>query len=114
MTQDKWCQLKQQLLTSVGHNHYASWIEPLVLSSIDSGEAVFKVPTAFLGSYVNQNFSDQIIRHFNEAGERVRSLRFETVENRRFQKTKKMPRKKLVNQITRRTMLIHRLHKMTY
>ncbi|MCY4305160.1 MAG: chromosomal replication initiator protein DnaA [Aestuariivita sp.] len=89
MTQDKWCQLKQQLLTSVGHNHYASWIEPLVLSSIDSGEAVFKVPTAFLGSYVNQNFSDQIIRHFNEAGERVRSLRFETVENRRFQKTKK-------------------------
>ena len=80
MTQDKWCQLKQRLLTSVGHNHYTSWIEPLVLSSIDGNEAIFTVPTAFLGSYVNQNFSDQIIRHLNETGEQVRRLRFETVD----------------------------------
>ena len=56
MTQEKWGQLRQRLLKTVGQNNYATWIEPLEFSGLQDGIATFHVPTNFIGTYVGQNF----------------------------------------------------------
>ena len=76
MTESIWNQVKQELSTIIGQNNHTSWIEPLSLTSLENGIALFEAPTAFIGKYVNQNFSDQIRRQFNKSGEAVRKLEF--------------------------------------
>ena len=56
MTQDKWSQLRQRLLKTVGQNNYTTWIEPLEFDELEGGVAIFHVPTNFMGNYVSQNF----------------------------------------------------------
>ena len=81
MTQEKWGQLRQKLLKTVGQNNYKSWIEPLEFSSLEDGVARFNVPTNFMGNYVSQNFSDLILYELNNAGERVQRLNFHVSAN---------------------------------
>lgn len=76
MTQEQWCQLQQNLLTTVGKNNFATWIEPLEFLEISEGVATFQVPTTFLGNYVSQNFGDLILHKLSEAGEDVRRIHF--------------------------------------
>ncbi|MEL6103126.1 MAG: DnaA N-terminal domain-containing protein, partial [Pseudomonadota bacterium] len=61
MTQEKWGQLRQRLLKTVGQNNYTTWIEPLKFRDLEDGVATFDVPTNFLGNYVSQNFADLIL-----------------------------------------------------
>ena len=61
MTQEKWGQLRQKLLKTVGQNNYTTWIEPLEFErSLRMAWRVFNVPTNFMGNYVSQNFADLI------------------------------------------------------
>ncbi len=81
MTQEKWGQLRQKLLKTVGQNNYTTWIEPLEFSDLSDGVAVFNVPTNFMGNYVSQNFADLILYELNSAGETVQRVTFEVAAN---------------------------------
>ncbi len=76
MTQEQWGQLQRNLLTTVGKNNYANWIEPLKLCDISEGVATFHVPTNFMGNYVAQNFGDLILTQMVQAGQSVRRVNF--------------------------------------
>ncbi|MEM8729161.1 MAG: chromosomal replication initiator protein DnaA [Pseudomonadota bacterium] len=77
MTQEKWGQLRENLLRTVGQNNYKNWIEPLEFSQLNDGVAVFTVPTTFTGNYVLRNFGDLILHELNNSGERVQRVTFE-------------------------------------
>ncbi|MDF1716048.1 MAG: chromosomal replication initiator protein DnaA [Antarcticimicrobium sp.] len=81
MTQEKWGQLRQRLLKTVGQNNYRTWIEPLEFETLQDGVAVFKVPTTFMGNYVNQNFSDLILYELSTSGETVQRVSFHVAAN---------------------------------
>lgn len=81
MTQDKWSQLRQRLLKTVGKNNYTTWIEPLEFDELEGGVAVFHVPTNFMGNYVSQNFADLILHEFSLSGELVQRLSFKVAAN---------------------------------
>ncbi|MCU9836304.1 chromosomal replication initiator protein DnaA [Ruegeria sp. WL0004] len=81
MTQEKWGQLCQKLLKTVGQNNYTTWIEPLEFKALEDGVAVFSVPTNFMGNYVSQNFSDLILYELNNSGEAVQRLAFRVAAN---------------------------------
>ncbi|MFK7867986.1 MAG: chromosomal replication initiator protein DnaA [Roseobacter sp.] len=76
MTREKWGQLRQRLLETVGENNYANWIEPIEFKDAQEGVATLNVPTNFLGNYVNQNFSDVILHEIRVENPDVRRLRF--------------------------------------
>ncbi|MBU1278115.1 MAG: chromosomal replication initiator protein DnaA [Alphaproteobacteria bacterium] len=67
MKNDTWGRVKQQLLESVGRNNFANWIEPLELTKVDNGVAVFSVPTSFMANWVSRNFADTILTHLKAA-----------------------------------------------
>lgn len=77
MTQEKWGQLRQRLLKTVGQNNYKTWIEPLGFAQLQDGIALFNVPTNFMGNYVSQNFADLIMYELKAAGEVVQRITFQ-------------------------------------
>ena len=76
MKKEKWGQLRQRLLKTVGQNNYKNWIEPIEFHSAENGVATFDVPTNFLGNYVSQNFSDVILHELRTEDANIRRLRF--------------------------------------
>ena len=76
MPQTRWGQVSQSLKTTVGHNNYKTWIEPLKLNSLENGVAHFEVPTNFFGNWVSRNFSDTIVKQMSRDGLEVRRLEF--------------------------------------
>ncbi|UWQ83627.1 chromosomal replication initiator protein DnaA [Leisingera caerulea] len=81
MTEEKWGQLRNRLLKTVGQNNFTTWIEPLEFDTVDGGVAVFKVPTNFMGNYVSQNFADLILHELTMSGEPVQRLAFRVAAN---------------------------------
>ena len=81
MTQEKWGQLRQRLLKTVGKNNYTTWIEPLEFSGLEDGVATFHVPTNFIGNYVSQNFADLILYELNSSGSDVSRVSFSVPAN---------------------------------
>ena len=81
MTQEKWGQLRQRLLKTVGQNNYKTWIEPLRFRGLQDGVARFDVPTSFLGNYVSQNFSDLILHELKSADDTIQRLSFAVPAN---------------------------------
>jgi len=76
MTNDAWGRIKEDLLGTVGHNNYRSWIEPLEFSTLKGGVATFLVPTNFMGNWVQRNFGDHILQLLNKVGENVSRVEF--------------------------------------
>jgi len=76
MTKEKWGQLRQRLLKTVGQNNYKHWIEPIEFCKSEDGVATLDVPTSFLGNYVSQNFADLILHELRAEVPDVRRLRF--------------------------------------
>ncbi|MEP1612855.1 MAG: chromosomal replication initiator protein DnaA [Roseobacter sp.] len=76
MTREKWGQLRQRLLKTVGQSNFKNWIEPIEFSTSKDGIATFEVPTNFLGNYVSQNFADLILHEVRLEDPEVRRLRF--------------------------------------
>ncbi|MEM8656385.1 MAG: chromosomal replication initiator protein DnaA [Pseudomonadota bacterium] len=81
MTQEKWGQLRQRLLKTVGQNNYTTWIEPLQFRDLRDGIATFNVPTNFMGNYVSQNFSDLILHELKSEDDSIRRLSFAVAAN---------------------------------
>ncbi len=81
MTQEKWGQLRQRLLKTIGQNNYKTWIEPLEFREIEDGVATFDVPTNFLGNYVSQNFSDLILHELKAEDGSIRRITFKVPAN---------------------------------
>ena len=81
MTQEKWGQLRQRLLGTVGQNNFSQWIEPLEFRTLEDGIATFSVPTSFVGNYVSQNFSDIILHELKGADLTVCRLNFQVAAN---------------------------------
>ena len=76
MTNDTWGQVQNELRKSVGKNAFASWIEPLSLTSLEDGIARFDVPTNFMRDWVSRNYSEQIRQHLMKAGLIVERIEF--------------------------------------
>jgi chromosomal replication initiator protein len=76
MTDTMWGQVRAQLEKSVGQNNYRNWIEPLEFADLEGGVATFLVPTNFMGTWVQRNFGEQILRHLVSAGAKVSRLEF--------------------------------------
>lgn len=81
MTDEKWGQVRVNLIKTVGQNNYKNWIEPLEFSDLDNGIATFFVPTNFMGNYVSQNFGDHILYQLTTAGEYVQRVEFQVPAN---------------------------------
>ena len=76
MTNDMWAKVLDALKSTVGTNNFSNWIEPLELVELSDAVATFKVPTTFIGNYVQQNFGEQIMYQLNRAGETVSRISF--------------------------------------
>ncbi|MBO9475937.1 chromosomal replication initiator protein DnaA [Shimia sp. R11_0] len=76
MTDDKWGDIRQDLLKTVGQNNFKTWIEPVAFANLQDGVATFHVPTNFIGNYVSQNYGDLIMHQFHQAGENVQRMQF--------------------------------------
>ncbi len=76
MTYDKWGEVLQDLLETVGHNNFKTWIEPVDFSGLEDGVATFDVPTNFIGNYVSQNYGDLIMHQLNKTGADVKRMQF--------------------------------------
>lgn len=83
MTGTQWAVICDQLKTTVGASNFKNWIEPLALTDLSGGVATFEVPTAFIGTYVNKNFGDQIMYELGRNGDDVRRLNFVTAKSAR-------------------------------
>ncbi|PUB11798.1 chromosomal replication initiator protein DnaA [Yoonia sediminilitoris] len=76
MNNDIWAKVLAALKGTLGANNFSNWIEPLEFLHLNGGVATFNVPTNFIGNYVNQNFSDQIIYQLNKQGQDVQRVKF--------------------------------------
>lgn len=78
MTNEQWGQVQAKLRETLGQSNYSNWIEPLEFTGLENGLARFIVPTNFLGTWVERNFADQILRHMTDIGVSVVRLAFNT------------------------------------
>ena len=76
MTNETWGQIREGLIHRVGKNNYTTWIEPLRLSQLRGGVALFEVPTPFFGDWVQRNYADHIRNQLVTAGAPVERLEF--------------------------------------
>jgi chromosomal replication initiator protein len=83
MTDDTWGQVREELIKRVGKNNYKTWIEPLRLSGLKNGVALFEVPTSFFGDWVSRNFVDQIRGQLSLAGSPVDRVEFTVATGQR-------------------------------
>ncbi len=74
-----WGRVKQGLLDDIGQNNYSNWIEPLDLTKIENGVAVFSVPTSFMANWVSRNFADKILAHLKAANAPTSRVEFQVV-----------------------------------
>ena len=81
MTSEKWGQLRQRLLKTIGQNNYKTWIEPLEFRAANDGIATFDVPTNFMGNYVSQNFADLILHELKAEDPEICRLNFAVPAN---------------------------------
>ncbi len=76
MPNKTWGLVRENLVARIGKNNYATWIEPLKLTTLQNGVAHFEVPTTFFGNWVSRNFSDHIKSQLNESGQGVERIEF--------------------------------------
>jgi chromosomal replication initiator protein len=68
MTKEIWGTARDDIRKSVGNNNYTAWIEPLLFDVVDDNVLRLVAPTNFIGTWVSQNFSDEILRHMMARG----------------------------------------------
>jgi chromosomal replication initiator protein len=71
-----WARSRESLAKRIGRNNYVSWIEPLVMHSMQDGVATFEVPTSFFGDWVKRNFGEQILALLQSEGQPAARLDF--------------------------------------
>jgi chromosomal replication initiator protein len=93
MSKAIWAEVLATLKEALGANNFSNWIEPLELTCLSDGVAIFDVPTNFIGNYVSQNFGDQIIHQLCKRGEEVKRLQFRVPSQTRVATKPKTPAK---------------------
>jgi chromosomal replication initiator protein len=81
MEVNDWHGLKDALLNDIGKNNFKNWIEPLELSHVEDGVAIFSVPTSFVGNYVSQQYGDQILFRVQSVSSDIRRVHFQVPAN---------------------------------
>lgn len=76
MTSETWGRVCDELRGAIGTNNWRYWIEPLSFRAVDGPVLMLAAPTHFIGSYVSQNFGDQILHHMTRAGCPVQRIGF--------------------------------------
>ncbi|MEL7301180.1 MAG: chromosomal replication initiator protein DnaA [Pseudomonadota bacterium] len=76
MTQEAWGTVKESLRSSMGTNAYDTWIKPLKFEDAQDGVATLIAPTAYARTYVDRNFSDDIVHSFRANGVTVERVAF--------------------------------------
>jgi chromosomal replication initiator protein len=76
MTNDVWQATLDTLKATVGVNNFSNWIAPLEFADATNGVVTFRVPTSFIGNYVQQNFGEQIMYQLSQQGQPVQRLIF--------------------------------------
>ncbi len=76
MNEELWTKIRNELADVVGKDNFRNWIEPIEFGTLTEGEAVFYVPTNFIGDWVTRNFSDLIMMRLKAAGVPVSRLKF--------------------------------------
>ena len=68
MTSETWNSVQGAIEKSVGENNYAAWIKPLAFRGVEDRTVRLDSPTDFIGRWVQQNYSDVILRHLGDTG----------------------------------------------
>ncbi|MAQ81645.1 chromosomal replication initiator protein DnaA [Psychromarinibacter halotolerans] len=76
MNEELWTKIRNELADVVGKDNFRNWIEPIEFGTLNEGEAVFYVPTNFIGDWVTRNFSDLIMMRLKAAGVPVSRMKF--------------------------------------
>lgn len=76
MTSELWGTVSDELRGTIGANNWRYWIAPLSFRAVDGPVLMLGTPTHFIGSYVTQNFGDQILQRMTSAGCPVQRLGF--------------------------------------
>jgi len=79
--QENWGEVRSKLLSTIGKNNVATWIEPLQPKGLSDGVARFTVPTKFIGDWVSRNFVEQIRREFANVGVEISRLDFKVARS---------------------------------
>ncbi|MBW7921863.1 MAG: chromosomal replication initiator protein DnaA [Rubellimicrobium sp.] len=76
MTSEAWGTVSDALRGAIGANNWRYWIAPLSFRAVEGPVLMLGAPTHFIGTYVSQNFGDQIIHHMTRAGCPVQRIGF--------------------------------------
>ncbi len=76
MEKDEWSKVKEFVKSNIGESAHTNWIQPIELKEIKGSVAKFKVPTRFIGTWVNRNYGDHIIQGFKNQKLSVDRLEF--------------------------------------
>ncbi len=71
MTESTWDLAKGGIEKDIGTHNFKAWIDQLKFRKLDGDTLSLISPTAFMGRWVVQNYSDVILRHVVEAGGRA-------------------------------------------
>ena len=82
MTNERWGQVCDELLKTVGKNNFTTWIAPLHLSGLTDGIVTFEAPTKFMCDWVSRNFGEAILREIRKAGLQAERVAIRVTENR--------------------------------
>ena len=88
MDKDEWSKVKEFVKSNIGESAHANWIQPIELKEIKGSVAKFKVPTRFIGTWVNRNYGDHIIQGFKNRKLSISRLEFITSSDKTLAQNK--------------------------
>ena len=83
MEKDEWSKVKEFIKNNIGESAHTNWIQPIELREIKGSVAKFKVPTRFIGTWVQRNYGDYIIQGFKNQKLSVNRLEFITSSDKK-------------------------------
>jgi chromosomal replication initiator protein len=72
--ENEWSRVLGQLKTEIGEAAFRSWLTPMNLQSIDSGQAIIAAPTRFLRDWVATHYADRLLALWRAENDRVTQL----------------------------------------
>ena len=64
--EEQWISIRSRLQGELGDAAFRSWLEPLTLWDVESGEAKIFAPTKFLSDWVSARYAGRIVQLWNE------------------------------------------------
>src|SRR5260370_6368307 len=70
----EWLGVLGQLRAEIGEDAFRSWLRPMNLEHVDSGQAVIAAPTRFLRDWVSTHYADRLLALWRAENEQVKRL----------------------------------------